>query len=292
MLFAREFTCRQAKTGDLSTILKCLKVFFVQQHLDWESIPDQVQNGKVALCYRDDELLGILSISGLQPDNQWVKIFAIKKESQKYILWKKLLSEAIQQQQIDSFYTIAYWDWYQKLVHQERNFKPFDEVVTLEKIGSFEFPYGSPNQPSNIRRLTLDDLDSIYSIDQSAFSPPWQLDIENLEAAIKHSKIGSVILQNDEIAGYLLCDPQGFSAHLSRIAISPKHLRKNLGSSLIFNLFGEVAKLQVPSLTVNTQASNIASLSLYRKFGFIPTGEQIPVFSYDCTDLPSANEPR
>jgi ribosomal-protein-alanine N-acetyltransferase len=281
VLFAKEYHCRKANLNDLHEILLKLKVFLVQQHLDWESIPDQIRTGKMYLCYLNNELAGILSISGIHPNNQWIKIFAVRNETQKYTLWNKLVLAALDQDQTGHFYTIAYWDWFRRLVNQADGFSPFVDIVTLENTAPSRNVKPYTSEPHHIRPITEDDIEEIYSIDQNAFAAPWQLDIQNLLSAIRQSKIASMVLVNDKVAGYLLCDQHNLTAHLSRIAVSPDYARKNLGSDLIHSLFREITKLGVITISVNTQANNVASLNLYRKFGFSPTGESISTYRYD-----------
>jgi ribosomal protein S18 acetylase RimI-like enzyme len=55
---------------------------------------------------------------------------------------------------------------------------------------------------------------------------------------------------------------------------------RGVGSALVSDLIQSLDQNQLSRLTVNTQSDNLTSLSLYKKFGFMRTGEQFPVFVF------------
>jgi len=53
-----------------------------------------------------------------------------------------------------------------------------------------------------------------------------------------------------------------------------------LGSALVHELIHKLGSHSSVPLSVNTQGDNAASLALYKKLGFVRTGEYFPVFMY------------
>ena len=280
MLLAKEFTLLKADHSHYSEILDGLKTFYIHQHLDWENLSEQVESESVFLYYVNKELTGILSIAGFTPANQWVKVFAVRNDSQKRLIWNKLLPFALSHGKTYPFYTITFWDWYRKLIRELSGFRLYEQIVALEREEPIQLQSVVLSEGTRIRSVTDNDVEHINDIDQLTFDPPWQLGKTNLTAAITQSKIKKVICNDVRILGYLLADYDNFSAHLSRIAIHPEWTGRGLASHLMKTMLNKLHKQRVYTASVNTQESNSASIRLYRKFGFQPTGDKIPVYQY------------
>jgi ribosomal protein S18 acetylase RimI-like enzyme len=56
---------------------------------------------------------------------------------------------------------------------------------------------------------------------------------------------------------------------------------RGVGRALVGNLFMSLYQYGIPKLSVNTQSDNQTSLSLYKRMGFLLTGEQYPVYTFD-----------
>lgn len=281
MLFTDTYICRLATNADRQEILSGLNLFCTHQHLDWETLSDQIESDSVFLCFRNTRLCGILSLTGSTTESQWIKIFAIRSESQKFLIWEKLFKFALSNGKTPTFYTIAFWDWYKKLIHDLPHYSAFDQIITLDASGIEQIR--NVNQTNPIRKIMPVESQKAYDLDRVAFRPPWQLEQNNLASAIERSSISDCILFENQFAGYILADYDEFSAHLSRIAVHPNLSGQGLGSQLINHLFGKLLNKHVYVVTVNTQENNKASLALYHKFGFELTGEKIPVYLYNDT---------
>ncbi|RJP49979.1 MAG: GNAT family N-acetyltransferase, partial [Anaerolineaceae bacterium] len=71
-----------------------------------------------------------------------------------------------------------------------------------------------------------------------------------------------------------------FGAHLARLGVQPEAQGRGVGAALVNDLIQRLNIGRNGSLSVNTQADNAASLSLYKKLGFVQTGEHFPVLVY------------
>jgi ribosomal protein S18 acetylase RimI-like enzyme len=66
--------------------------------------------------------------------------------------------------------------------------------------------------------------------------------------------------------------------HLARLAVSPDFQGLGVGYNLLFDLLKQFQRRGARCVTVNTQHDNYASLALYQKVGFTPTGETYPIY--------------
>jgi ribosomal protein S18 acetylase RimI-like enzyme len=55
---------------------------------------------------------------------------------------------------------------------------------------------------------------------------------------------------------------------------------------LLSDLFAKVTQHGIVRLSVNTQSDNVSSLSLYKKMGFVRTGEEYPVYTFNVPANP------
>jgi ribosomal-protein-alanine N-acetyltransferase len=135
-----------------------------------------------------------------------------------------------------------------------------------------------------IRPMTLDDLAAIFIIDQRAFVPVWQNSIDTLEIAFRQAGISSVALYEGQVAGYQISTPTHMGGHLARLAVLPEFQGRGLGSALLSDLLAQFARRGALVVTVNTQKDNQASLLLYKKAGFIFSGEEYPIYQYEMAN--------
>jgi len=56
---------------------------------------------------------------------------------------------------------------------------------------------------------------------------------------------------------------------------------RGIGQALLSDLFAYLARIGTTRLSVNTQSDNRVSLNLYKRMGFIRTGEEYPVYTFE-----------
>ncbi|MBI3362889.1 MAG: GNAT family N-acetyltransferase, partial [Chloroflexi bacterium] len=62
-------------------------------------------------------------------------------------------------------------------------------------------------------------------------------------------------------------------AHLARLAVSPDYQGQGIAAALVADAVSYFERSHADRLTVNTQQDNYASLAVYKRLGFAPTGE-------------------
>ncbi|RPJ21042.1 MAG: GNAT family N-acetyltransferase, partial [Chloroflexi bacterium] len=132
-----------------------------------------------------------------------------------------------------------------------------------------------------IRKMTADDLPDVEKTDAASFDPLWQNPLGTLHRAFAQALYATVAENENGIIGYQLSTGGGQRAHLARLAVHPAVQGKGAGRALLSDLFAHLTYIGIPRLSVNTQSDNQVSLSLYQRMGFIRTGEQYPVYTFD-----------
>jgi ribosomal-protein-alanine N-acetyltransferase len=133
---------------------------------------------------------------------------------------------------------------------------------------------------TNIRPMKLNDLPVIEKVDQEAFDALWQNSPSSLEIAFRQAAIATVVEHDQQVVGYQISTATQLGGHLARLAILPGFQGKGYGTLLLNHLLIHFERRGALQVTVNTQEDNYASLSLYRRAGFNPTGESFPVYQY------------
>jgi ribosomal protein S18 acetylase RimI-like enzyme len=163
---------------------------------------------------------------------------------------------------------------------QVLGFRFLEEIVTFRRP-PLPIPLDAPPPGLSIRLTTPDDLPVILSVDNHAFAPPWQMEHDELRAAMRISACCTVAEMHGEIIGYQLSTLYFDGAHLARLAVVPEAQGTGIARSLLIDLLHRFARRSVHSMTVNTQSSNTRSQHLYTGFGFERTGYDLPVWTVD-----------
>jgi ribosomal-protein-alanine N-acetyltransferase len=216
------------------------------------------------------------------PGVAWIKSFACRKQLESYQIFKSLLEQALNLLPIGTLQLLAIGlqDWFIKLLTMN-DFRLIQKVVVLKHKQVFSKSLINPSV--FIRPMQLDDITAVAEVDQTSFEPIWTVSSQGLKAAFFQSARASVAEMGGKIIGYELSTANSFSAHLARIAVLPEFQKEKIGFQLVHAMIEFFYKMGIRDITVNTQDSNHASISLYQKAGFQMTGDQIPVFQYKPT---------
>ena len=133
-------------------------------------------------------------------------------------------------------------------------------------------------------------LQSIYDLNQANTPEVGSLkSIDHLKKLIELSAYNLLVLDDDEIVGFIICMREGSVyrsenykffvqklkkfLYVDRVAIDEQYRRAGLGQAIYENIFIHAAKNDLPiALEVNTQPVNQPSLSFHEKMGFDKVG--------------------
>jgi ribosomal protein S18 acetylase RimI-like enzyme len=280
------WTIRSASVHDqvaLDQFLNAPDVYSIH-HLDWHLPVDWLGNDPFLLLVDGQKILAALAMPADPPEISWVRLFACSSSLNIHQAWQELFSRAIGMLFSDPdraptwIAGLAFHPWFENLLAHS-GFHHYQDIVVLNWEKGFFSNVAFPPQ-LNIRPMLFDDLPAVVEVDHHSFEPIWQLSESTLNLAYRQSRYATVLLEEDQIIGYQMSSISPYSAHLARLAVTHHQQRKGLGISLVKDLFRYCLEVEhIEQISVNTQSNNTASLNLYHRMGFIPTGETFAVFT-------------
>jgi ribosomal-protein-alanine N-acetyltransferase len=270
--------CSNLPPADLARFLNANNLAF--NNLDWFP-PNERFNE--AGCFAVIEQQQIKALLAATPESSlvaWLRFFHAERDAKHGQYFKTLFSQAkiiLQNMGIQSVFSLAPHNWLESLLKAE-GFLPADTIVTLQCNFT-----GSKLRRANpeliIREMTQRDLTAVEAIDLAAFDPVWQLKHATLEKTYHLSAWNSIAILEKEIVGYQMSTNTFDSAHLARLAVTPRWQGKGVGHRLVEDMLETLSAIGVTTFSVNTQASNGQSLSLYHSLGFEREDRDILVMS-------------
>ncbi len=114
---------------------------------------------------------------------------------------------------------------------------------------------------------TIEDLDSIVSIEKECFSDAWS---KNSFYSCFESPFYKMVVakDNEELIGYAIIKCMYEDAELIRVAVTHEYRRHSVAYSLLNRVF-EIARFaKAQQVFLDVRESNDAAISLYEKMGF------------------------
>lgn len=134
------------------------------------------------------------------------------------------------------------------------------------------------------RPMRPDDLDRVMEIEEQSFPTPWPASAYRYE--IEHNTAATyVVLENSEPAGQAsIFGYAGFwrivdEAHISTIAVDPRHRGRGLGKLLLLLVIRQAELEGADCVTLEVRRSNLVAQALYRRCGFRRTGIRVGYYS-------------
>jgi len=127
---------------------------------------------------------------------------------------------------------------------------------------------------TEIRRLTLGDLDDIERIERKAYPTPWSRSMFAGELA-KPSSIGLGAVDGpstDRLIGYLIVSRYVDAWHVMNVAVDPIHRHRGVARRLLDELFRLTEGDSRRGYTLEVRVTNAAAIALYESAGFRSTG--------------------
>lgn len=119
-----------------------------------------------------------------------------------------------------------------------------------------------------IRTYSTDDLPAVVELENRAFDDPWPQ--EAFAASIFNDNY--VMLQDDELVGYIFCYTILDECNVANIAIEPRYRRRGWGAELLAHAVREVHAKGARFFFLEVRSSNIAAIAMYQRQGFFQVG--------------------
>jgi ribosomal protein S18 acetylase RimI-like enzyme len=262
-------------------------IFFetrLHRHLDWRSPLEWLGAPFYWALDEGGQITAALACPPEAKGIAWVRLFVYTSRWSVENAWNLLWSTArqeIAQAGGAKVAAIAIQPWFQDVLAAS-GFENRQQIVLLEWRGPVNRSAAARGaSPIRIRRMTEADLPQVEKTDAASFDPLWHNPLDTLQRALGQALYATVAENESGIVGYQLSTGGGQRAHLARLAVHPAVQGKGAGRALLGDLFSYLTHAGIPRLSVNTQSDNNVSLSLYQRMGFVRTGEQYPVYTFD-----------
>lgn len=253
----------------------------IHQHLDWFSPVDWLGQRPYLVEKERHQIQAVLLAAPEVEDVTWIRLFCVNKSLVVQDVWTRLLDSTmimLSDMRINQIAALSLNDGFTDLLVYA-NFHHANNILVLEwKRNSLLDEHRTSNV--EIRPMREEDLPEVNNIDHLAFRPLWQNSLESLTKAFRQPGISTIAIKHGEIVGYQISTSLTIHGHLARLAVRPTCQGQQIASALVNDLLNQFTKTGVWRVTVNTQADNIPSLAVYKKFGFQTTGEILPVYQY------------
>jgi ribosomal protein S18 acetylase RimI-like enzyme len=259
-------------------------IFFenrVHRHLDWRSPLEWLGAPFFWALEESGQITATLACPTEREGIAWVRLFVYSGRWSAENAWNMLWStarEEIARAGGAKVAAIAIQPWFQNLLVAS-GFANRQQIVLLE--WRYQPSAARETNGIRIRKMTETDLPGVEKTDAASFDPLWQNPLETLRRAYAQALYATVAENENGIIGYEISTGSGQRAHLARLAVHPAVQGKGAGRALLSDLFRNLMYIGISRLSVNTQSDNQASLSLYQRMGFVRTGEQYPVYTFD-----------
>ena len=259
-------------------------IFFenrVHRHLDWRSPLEWLGAPFFWALEEGGQITAALACPTERGWIAWVRLFVHSGRWSAEDAWNMLWSTAkdkIAHEGGAKVAAIAIQPWFQNLLAASA-FENRQQIVLLE--WRYQPSAARETTGIRIRKMVESDLPGVEKTDAASFDPLWQNPLETLQRAYAQALYATVAENENGIIGYEISTGGGQRAHLARLAVHPAVQGKGAGRALLSDLFRNLMYVGISRLSVNTQSDNQASLSLYQRMGFMRTGEQYPVYTFD-----------
>lgn len=266
------------------------------RHLDWRVPLEWIGSPNYWVLEDGGRITAALACPEDPPRVAWIRLFTYSpRTSRPYdlfgsntqftkspeywsALWDVARSEVLRSNQQAMIAAIAVKQWFQDILLSS-GFELKQKIILLqmakENMKIFPAPHGI-----RIRPMREADLPAVASVDLESFGWFWHNTLDTLSRALSQAISATVAEDDSGVIGYQLSTGNLLGAHLARLGVRPEAQSRGVGSALVSHMIQSLDSNQLNRLSVNTQSDNATSLSLYKKLGFVRTGEQFPVFVY------------
>jgi len=252
------------------------------RHLDWRSPLEWLGNKYFWAAENSSQITAALACPEETTGNAWVRLFVHSAEywsaeNAWTVLWNSA-KEDIAQSGGAKVAAIVQHSWF-KNVLESAGFENHQNIVMLEWQHQ---PWaGSEADDVRIRKMTEADLPDVVTVDGASFDPLWHNSYDTLSRALSRALFATVAEDDQGVIGYQVTTGANTRAHLARLAVHRSAQGRGVGRSILGNLFTILRQNGYYKLSVNTQSDNRVSLGLYKKMGFLRTGEAYPVYTFN-----------
>jgi ribosomal protein S18 acetylase RimI-like enzyme len=247
----------------------------VHFNLDWWSFdnwlyPDRPSDA-IWLAFDQAELVGVLVAPYDDAPIAWLRSIAIANGYPAEPVMTALLGHALPSLRalaVQAVTALAHPEWMANLLPRVK-FAPSAAIVTFRKNDrALPAPARSGRSAAIIRAATPADVPAITANDRAAFEPVWwhsAATVDRILRAVSHFVVAQI---DDRVVGHAFSDVYGGQGHLIRLVTHPDFQGRGIGEQLLIESLKYQLSLDAYPFTLNTQADNLSSQALYKRYGY------------------------
>lgn len=125
-----------------------------------------------------------------------------------------------------------------------------------------------------IRKMTLEDVPSVIELDHQSFSLPWPERSFRFELSSNPASRCWVAELDGKVVGMIVVWLVIDEAHVATLATHPEFRRQGIATQLLAHALRQMIGEGARSSFLEVRESNLGAQSMYRKFGYEPTGRR------------------
>lgn len=261
----------------------------VHFNLDWWSFdnwlyPDRPSDA-IWLAFDQAQLVGLLLAPYDDAPIAWLRSIAIANGYPAEPVMTALLRRALpslRAREAQAVTVLAHPEWVTNLLPRVQ-FAPSTAIVTYHK-NDRTLPAPSRSGEAIIRAATLADVPAITVNDRAAFEPLWwhsTTSVDHILRAVSHFVVAQI---DDRVVGHAFSDVYGGQGHLIRLVTHPDFQGRGIGEQLLVESLTYQLNADAYPFTLNTQADNLPSQALYKRYGYRLVGRPVQVMSRGMRD--------
>ena len=276
----------QVRPADLNDHQRLSNLVFFEnrshRHLDWRSPLEWLGDKYFWAVENGPQITAALACPEETKGIAWVRLFVHSAEywspeNAWTVLWNSA-KEDIARSGGTKVAAIVQHSWFRNVL-ESAGFENRQNIVMLEWVHQ---PWDEHEADGvRIRKMTEADLPEVVIVDGASFDPLWHNSYETLRRALSRALLATVVEDEQGVIGYQITTGTNGRAHLARLAVHRSAQGRGVGSAILGDLFTTLRQNGYFKLSVNTQSDNRISLSLYKKMGFLRTGEAYPVYTFN-----------
>ncbi len=118
-----------------------------------------------------------------------------------------------------------------------------------------------------IRKMALEDLDSVMILERQLFSCPWT--IENYRFELTENPYGHYVVVDEKgILGYLGLWINDDAVQITTLGVDQAFQNRGYGKALVQYAIDHAERIKASIMTLEVRISNEKAIQLYESFGF------------------------
>jgi ribosomal-protein-alanine N-acetyltransferase len=255
-------------------------------NLDWWSFDQWLHSDRpseaIWLAFDRQDLIGLWAAPFEQSPVVWLRALAMANGYSADPIFTALFNQArsaLHGRGAEQVTILAHPQWVNDLT-QRQGFNLYNRIITLRK-NDREIPDLQHPPAAVIRPARAEDIAVITENDRASFDTIWWHSAASLEYILKVVAHFVVAECGDQVVGHAFSDVYGGHGHLIRLVVHPHYQRRGIGEQLLKESLHFQLQVGAYPLTLNTQLDNTTSQALYRRYGYLPTGQPVQVMQ--CT---------